>query len=253
MAAERAGGIRRLRRDLKATAGWWAFRTARGRFAGAAVRWVFAHAARALPVRRVEETARVIAFHHPRPGWPVHVLLVPRRGIRALTALTDTDGPYLAAMFDAASRLARTPHVGDDPVAVVINGGTSQDIAQLHAHLIAGPAVPRYARPPLAIPIDAVWSGRIVTFPHPVPARMTHFVVRLAPDDPGETGFLGMEADLVRDLVLTIRHLVGTAAPPLPGWSLVASTADGTLHLSCLHVVSGDRIDRGRAAPVQSS
>ncbi|MEZ4510613.1 MAG: hypothetical protein R3C62_01950 [Chloroflexota bacterium] len=32
-----------------------------------------------IPVQRLRETATLLAFHHPKPSYPLHILLVPKR------------------------------------------------------------------------------------------------------------------------------------------------------------------------------
>ena len=39
----------------------------------------------------VEETGTVLAFHHTRPFWPVHVVVVPKRHLGSLTTVTEDD------------------------------------------------------------------------------------------------------------------------------------------------------------------
>jgi signal transduction histidine kinase len=60
---------------------------ARNPVSGALVGWMFAHMSGLLPVRRVGTTPHVVAFHHPRPSWKTHVLLVPKQQVRSLVEL----------------------------------------------------------------------------------------------------------------------------------------------------------------------
>jgi histidine triad (HIT) family protein len=43
------------------------------------------------PVRVVSETASVLAFHHTRPFWPVHIVVVPKRHVPSLVDLGGSD------------------------------------------------------------------------------------------------------------------------------------------------------------------
>ena len=38
-----------------------------------------------LPIKRIKETDKVIAFWHPKPFWERHILLVPKKQIKSLT------------------------------------------------------------------------------------------------------------------------------------------------------------------------
>ncbi len=41
------------------------------------------------PVERVEETGNVLAYHHTRPYWPVHVVVIPKRHVGSLVTLEE--------------------------------------------------------------------------------------------------------------------------------------------------------------------
>lgn len=124
-------------------AGWRAvasrvlFALARGRAAGAGVRWGFAHISGRLPVSRVYESKAVVAFHHPRPSYAVHVLIVPKRGITGVRAIGVGDGPLLVEVVAAARAVARRLDLERHGYRLVVNGGAYQDVCQLHFHLIS--------------------------------------------------------------------------------------------------------------------
>ena len=56
--------------------------------------WVFAHMSFAIPVKRLRETDTLIAFYHPKPSYPLYILLVPKRTIRGLTELSSNDAYF---------------------------------------------------------------------------------------------------------------------------------------------------------------
>lgn len=39
------------------------------------------------PIKKVVETDNVLAFHHTRPFYPVHVVVIPKRHIGSLLTL----------------------------------------------------------------------------------------------------------------------------------------------------------------------
>jgi diadenosine tetraphosphate (Ap4A) HIT family hydrolase len=55
------------------------FRLIQTRWGGWLVRGVFAYMRFAIPVDRLHETATLLAFHRPRPAYPVHILIVPQK------------------------------------------------------------------------------------------------------------------------------------------------------------------------------
>ncbi|MBN1666589.1 MAG: HIT domain-containing protein [Anaerolineales bacterium] len=96
----------------------------------------------AIPVERLHETDTLLAFYHPRPLHPVHILLVPRKAIPALTDLVAEDSQFLADVFETTGLLVRRLGLAEQGYCLVVNGGAYQDILQLHFHLISGAALP---------------------------------------------------------------------------------------------------------------
>jgi histidine triad (HIT) family protein len=94
----------------------------------------------ALPVRRLRETETLLAFHHPRPAYPVHILLVPKKALAGLEAIGPDDGPFLADLVAAVQSLISELNLEAAGYRLIANGGRFQDVPQLHFHLISGPA-----------------------------------------------------------------------------------------------------------------
>src|SRR5262252_5606752 len=99
---------------------------------------VFAHMSFAIPVHRLRETATLLAFHHPRPSYPVHILLVPKKALPGLAALTPADADFLLELFATVQSLVAELHLEAAGYRLVANGGEYQDFPQLHFHLISG-------------------------------------------------------------------------------------------------------------------
>jgi len=99
--------------------------------------WVFAYASRILPIRRRYESRRVVAFDHPRPSYPVHILIVPKKAIRGFEDLGKADLPILADTFAAAQLIVEDLELAKRGYRLIVNGGAYQDVRQLHFHLIS--------------------------------------------------------------------------------------------------------------------
>ena len=110
---------------------------ARTRLGGACVRWGFAHVSRLLPVAKLYESERVLAFHHPQPAYPTHILLVPKRPIAGLAELTPHDFPVVNEIFRTAQALAAGLDLETRGYSLIVNGGAYQDVPLLHFHLIS--------------------------------------------------------------------------------------------------------------------
>lgn len=114
------------------------FALARSGLAGWIVGWLFAHMSFAIPVNRLRETDTLIAFHHPKPSHPVHILLVPKRNRPDLMALETADTDFLTDLYRTAQELVREFGLEDAGYRLIVNGGAYQDVPQLHFHLISG-------------------------------------------------------------------------------------------------------------------
>ena len=88
----------------------------------------------------VYQDADVVAFADINPQAPQHVLFVPRRHIASMTDLTMEDGPVLASIFMAASKVARELGIAESGFRFVTNVGpdSGQSVFHLHFHLLGG-------------------------------------------------------------------------------------------------------------------
>ena len=91
----------------------------------------------AIPVRRLRETKTLVAFHHPKPSYPLHILLVPKRAIGSLTDLTRADCDFVAELFQTVQSLIAELNLKEVGYRLIVNGGQYQDVAQLHFHLVS--------------------------------------------------------------------------------------------------------------------
>ncbi len=91
-----------------------------------------------LPVNKLYETEAVVAFYHPRPSYPLHILIVPKRAIRSLLDLSEADTPVLGDVVVVAQHLVRELHLEAAGYRIMVNGGPYQDVGQIHFHLISG-------------------------------------------------------------------------------------------------------------------
>jgi len=92
-----------------------------------------------IPSDQVLADDDVIAFRDIAPRAPTHVLVVPRRHIADVHALTDTDAGMLDAIFRAIRRIADDAGLANG-YRVVTNVGpeSGQTVFHLHFHLLGG-------------------------------------------------------------------------------------------------------------------
>jgi histidine triad (HIT) family protein len=113
-------------------------RSARTRLGGVLLRWLFTYLSFLIPVEKLWNSSTLVAFHHPRPTYPVHILIVPKRNIQGVQELKDTDGKLLREILQASHTLASELKLEKLGYRLVVNGGKYQHVTILHFHLISG-------------------------------------------------------------------------------------------------------------------
>jgi histidine triad (HIT) family protein len=114
------------------------FCLARSPLAHHLIGWSFAHMSFALPVQRLYETSTLLAFYHPKPSYPIHILLVPKKSVASLETLDPVDTPFLTDLYQTVQRLVTQLNLTATGYRLIVNGGPYQDVPQLHFHLISG-------------------------------------------------------------------------------------------------------------------
>ncbi|MCL4530246.1 MAG: HIT domain-containing protein [Chloroflexi bacterium] len=97
--------------------------------------WIFAKMSFILPVNRLRETDTLLAFYHPKPAYPFHVLIVPKKAVQNLAGLDTNDSAFLTDLFSVVQNIVEEFHLS--AYRLIVNGGEYQDFPQLHFHLIS--------------------------------------------------------------------------------------------------------------------
>jgi len=88
-----------------------------------------------IPVKRLRETETLLAFYHPQPAYPFHVLLVPKKALSTFKELDTTDVSFLTDLYSTVQGLVEEFHL--TAYRLIVNGGEYQDFPQLHFHFIS--------------------------------------------------------------------------------------------------------------------
>lgn len=96
--------------------------------------WIFVHMSFVLPAKRLLEMDTLLAFYHPKPAHPFHVILVPKEDIRSFADL-QSDDPFLAELVAAVHSLVDEFHLS--AYRLIVNGGEYQEFPYLHFHLVS--------------------------------------------------------------------------------------------------------------------
>ncbi|MBC8102821.1 MAG: histidine triad nucleotide-binding protein [Cytophagales bacterium] len=102
---------------------------------------IFARIARKeVPTEVLYEDDLVIAFRDVNPQAPVHALVIPKKPVRNLLALTVEDRELAGAILLGSAEVARRLGVAETGIRVVLNAGSDggQTVPYLHAHVLGG-------------------------------------------------------------------------------------------------------------------
>jgi diadenosine tetraphosphate (Ap4A) HIT family hydrolase len=106
------------------------------------IRWVFRHMSFAIPVKRLRETSTLMAFRHPQPVYPFHILLTTKRSYTSLLDIPANDTTFMRELIEMVQSLIKEFKLEDSGYRFIMNGGVYQDIPQLHFHLISDEVKP---------------------------------------------------------------------------------------------------------------
>jgi len=115
-----------------------AFKLAKSPVGDLIIGLAFGKFSRALPVKRLKETDKVIAFWHPKPFWEKHILIVPKKAIKKITEINKSDLEYVDEAFMVTKELVGELGWEKRGYTLLINGGKRQEVNQLHFHLASG-------------------------------------------------------------------------------------------------------------------
>lgn len=90
-----------------------------------------------MPVEIVKETENVLAFHHTRPYWPIHIVVTSKRHVPSLLEL---DNLLAKELLSVVKYVAEQIKREQGACRVLTNLGEYQDSKHLHIHVSSGKA-----------------------------------------------------------------------------------------------------------------
>jgi histidine triad (HIT) family protein len=97
----------------------------------------FNHMDQFLPVDRLVENENWMAFHHPQPDYPLHILILPKQSIPSLATAPLESPEVYGDLIEAVQTLVRQFLLEERGYRLITNGGPNQSIPQWHWHLIS--------------------------------------------------------------------------------------------------------------------
>ncbi|MBQ9624514.1 MAG: histidine triad nucleotide-binding protein [Clostridia bacterium] len=93
-----------------------------------------------IPSEKVYEDEYVYAFKDIDPKAPVHFLVIPKKHIRSVSHLEETDGEIVGKIFLAIKKIASEQGIDKEGYRVVTNIGENagQSVLHLHYHVLGG-------------------------------------------------------------------------------------------------------------------
>ena len=83
----------------------------------------------------IYENEYVVAFHHPKPSYETHVLIVPKIKLENIVELADH--PEISSeIFKKVKAVVQKLKLDHKSYRVIVNSGEYQDVKQVHFHLV---------------------------------------------------------------------------------------------------------------------
>ncbi len=101
------------------------------------IAWLIRSVPNLLPIQLLYLSHNLVAFSHPQPLYPFHVLIIPRAKIVNLQALSSADAPLLEECLSAILHIVSQYELSNCGYQVIVNGGEFQQFPQVHFHLIS--------------------------------------------------------------------------------------------------------------------
>lgn len=89
-------------------------------------------------VDKVKETENVLAYHHTKPFYPVHIAAIPKKHISSLITLEESDHSLLLELMLVIKEVAADVTETHGSCKVITNLGKYQDSKHLHWHIVSG-------------------------------------------------------------------------------------------------------------------
>lgn len=84
---------------------------------------------------KVFESENVLAYHHTRPFWEEHIVVIPKVHV---ASLLDVEDEMLMELLNVVRRIAAEVVAQKGAARVLTNLGEYQDSKHLHFHVNAG-------------------------------------------------------------------------------------------------------------------
>ncbi len=91
-----------------------------------------------IPSRIVYEDGEILAFCDLNPAAPVHVLIIPKKHVESLAALSEEDERLAGRMLGVARQVAGEQGLGSWRLVANTGRRAGQSVMHLHFHVLGG-------------------------------------------------------------------------------------------------------------------
>lgn len=101
------------------------------------VRFFFDHMTDIFLKERLTENEHWVAFLHPKPSYPLHILILPKQALATLVDSPEDQPALFSSLFKLVKTLIERYALDVSGYRLITNGGPNQSIPQWHWHLIS--------------------------------------------------------------------------------------------------------------------
>lgn len=93
-----------------------------------------------IPSNKIYEDDQILAFYDIDKKAPVHFLVIPKKHVKSILELQESDSELLGHIFCTIGKLAKELGIADGGFRTVINTGddAGQSVHHLHFHVLGG-------------------------------------------------------------------------------------------------------------------
>ncbi len=88
-----------------------------------------------IEVEKVFETENVLAYHHTKPFWETHIVIIPKKHIPSIFAIENEDKPLLSELFEVVKKVTEQVVAEKGAARILSNTGEYQESKHLHIHV----------------------------------------------------------------------------------------------------------------------
>jgi len=88
-----------------------------------------------LPIKKVIETDNILAFHHTKPLWPVHIVVITKHHTESLLSFLNENSVNLTEMMNVIQQVVEQITKEYGGCRLTTNFGKFQTTKHLHWHI----------------------------------------------------------------------------------------------------------------------